>query len=104
MGLIIPILFGIILPSSDTTNAGSITNFFKDLQFENLNIDALELLGNNPLQQYAGDMNFLSEEKIDSIKAYSKYYIPTEVSIQDTIIMETTKGLVKLIYLKILMY
>ena len=41
---------------------------------------------------------FLTKERIDSIKTKAKNFIPQEVSKRDTIIIETTKGTLKLIY------
>ena len=49
-----------------------------------------------PLKEYAGENNHITKNQIDSIKLVAKNYIPSEVSALDTIIIETTKGIIKL--------
>ena len=69
------ISFSIIYSSSDTSKVDLKTDYFKDLKLKKLDIDPMELLSKDQLKKYAGDMAFLSKEKIDSIKMNSKNYI-----------------------------
>ena len=74
------------------------TDFFKNLKLDKININAQDVLTLQPLKKYAGQYDHISASKIDSIKEAAYNFIPTEISNNDTIIIETTKGTMKLQY------
>ena len=92
MILIYFILFNITFSISDSSKVEfpNLKNLKLDLG--NL-IDIKKGLKNNLNQE-----SFLNKKSIDSIKTVAKKYIPTEISKNDTILIETTKGFIKLIY------
>ena len=92
---IIIILFNIILANPDSTNVNQGSNYFKNLKLKNMNLDPKGLLNTSSI---ASKGIFLTKERIDSIKIKAKNFIPQEISKHDTIIIETTKGTLKLIY------
>jgi len=74
------------------------TDYFKGLKLDKININAKEVLTLQPLKKYAGQYDYINSTKIDSIKQIAYDFIPTEISNNDTIIIETTKGMLKLQY------
>ena len=92
---IIIILFNIILANPDSANVNQGSNYFKNLKLKNMNLDPKGLLNTSSITSKG---IFLTKERIDSIKIKAKDFIPKEVSKHDTIIIETTKGTLKLIY------
>ena len=74
------------------------TDYFKNLKLDKINIKAEDVLTLQPLKQYAGQYDYITSAKIDSIKQAANNFIPTSTSNNDTIIIETTKGMMKLQY------
>ena len=74
------------------------TDYFKGLKLDKININAKEVLTLQPLKKYAGQYDYINSTRIDSIKQMAYDFIPTEISNNDTIIIETTKGMLKLQY------
>jgi len=72
------------------------TDFFKNLKLNPVDIELEDILTVQPLKQYAGENSHITKNQIDSIKLVAKNYIPSEVSALDTIVIETTKGIIKL--------
>ena len=72
------------------------TDFFKNLKLNPVDIELEDILTVQPLKQYAGENSHITKNQIDSIKLVAKNYIPSEVSALDTIVIETTKGTIKL--------
>ena len=89
------ILFCLIFSQSDSVPKAIISDYFKDLKLKNLQLDPKDILNSQSLFQ---DHLFLSNRQVDSIKLEVKNFIPKPVSKQDTIIMETNKGTLKLVY------
>ena len=71
------------------------SDFFKNLKLENLQLDARDLLNSKAAFQ---DDLYLSGRQIDSIKLEAKKFIPQPISEKDTIIIATNLGTMKLIY------
>ena len=93
---IVIILFNIFLFAElDSMKTYRNSNYFKDLKLKNLNFDPRDLLNSNAI---GNNGIFLTKKQIDSIKIDTKKFIPKAVSKKDTIIIETTKGSLKLIY------
>jgi len=83
---------------SDSNNDKKITNFFDSTEFDMPDFDLEEVIIIRPSK---GEFNpnkskSITKEQIDSIKNVAKDFIPTEVSALDTIIIETTEGIIKL--------
>tara|TARA_X000001036_G_scaffold103421_2_gene96684 strand:- start:6990 stop:7886 length:897 start_codon:yes stop_codon:yes gene_type:complete len=74
------------------------TDYFKGLKLDKININAKDVLTLQPLKKYAGEYDYITSTKIDSIKKIAYDFIPSEISNNDTIIIETTKGMLKLQY------
>ncbi len=74
------------------------TDYFKDFNLGKLNIEAKDILTLQPLKQFAGDYNYITQSKIDSIVNNAYLYEPSPISNNDTIFIETTKGTIKLQY------
>ena len=74
------------------------SEYFKDFNLGKLNIEAKDILTLQPLKQFAGDYNYISQSKIDSIVNNAYLYEPSPISNNDTIFIETTKGTIKLQY------
>ena len=92
---IIIISFNIILANSDSTDIIHNSNYFKNLKLKNINLNPESLLNTAAI---TSNGIFLIKKEIDSIKTKARNFIPQEVSKHDTIIIETTKGTLKLIY------
>ena len=73
------------------------TDYFKGLKLDKININTKEVL-TQPSKKYAGQYDYINSTRIDSIKQIAYDFIPTEISNNDTIIIETTKGMLKLQY------
>ncbi len=86
-----------LFAQSDSSEVPANTNYFKDLNLK-LDLNTKQILPKNPESKYPGFKRKVSSATIDSIQAVSKNYIPTTPSLNDTIIMETTKGTIKLKY------
>ena len=74
------------------------SDYFKDFNLGKLNIEAKDILTLQPLKQFAGDYNYITQSKIDSIVNNAYLYEPSPISNNDTIFIETTKGTIKLQY------
>ena len=74
------------------------SDYFKDFNLGKLNIEAKDILTLQPLKQFAGDYNYITKSKIDSIVNNAYLYEPSPISNNDTIFIETTKGTIKLQY------
>ncbi len=74
------------------------SDYFKDLNLGKLNIEAKDILISQPLKQFTGDFNYITQSKIDSIVDNARLYEPSLISNNDTIFIETTKGTIKLQY------
>jgi len=72
------------------------TDFFKDLKFKPVELELNDILTRQPLKKYTGQNSYITQNQIDSIKLVAKNYTPSEISLQDTIVIETTKGTLKL--------
>ena len=70
--------------------------FTKGHQLKPLNMNIKKLISEESLKQISMNMNFLSSSAIDSIKLTAKNYIPTDVSDNDIVVMETSKGIIKI--------
>ena len=74
------------------------TDYFKDLKLNKINIKAEDVLTLHPLKQYTGQYDYITTNRIDSIKQVASNFVPTEISSNDTIVIKTTKGTIKLQY------
>ncbi|MAM98939.1 MAG: hypothetical protein CMF91_03520 [Candidatus Marinimicrobia bacterium] len=74
------------------------SDYFKDFNLGKLNIEAKDILTLQPLKQFAGDYNYITQSTIDSIVNNAYLYEPSPISNNDTIFIETTKGTIKLQY------
>ena len=91
------IIISLLFSESDSSKVTTKTNYFKDLDLK-IELDPKEILPKDPAQKYAGTYSNITTVSIDSIKNIAKNYIPTPVNHNDIIIMETTKGTIKLKY------
>jgi len=72
------------------------TDFFKDLKFKPVDLELDDILTRQPLKEYTGQNSYITKNQIESIKLVAKNYTPSKISLQDTIVIETTKGTLKL--------
>ena len=71
------------------------SNYFKNLKLKTLKMNPEDILNTQSVGQ---DKLFLSQRQIDSIKVISQEFTPSPVSEKDTILIQTSKGAMKLIY------
>ena len=91
--VIISFLFGV----SDSNKVITKTNYFDNLDLK-IKLNPRDILPKAAADKYAGVSSAISDELIDSIKLNAKNYIPTKISNNDIITIETSKGIMKLRY------
>ena len=89
------IILSFIFCSLDSSKNHIPSNYFKNLKLKTLKMNPEDILNTQSIGQ---DKLFLSQRQIDSIKVISQKFIPSPVSEKDTILIETNKGAMKLIY------
>jgi len=72
------------------------TDYFKGLKLKTVALELDDILAKEPLKKYTGQNSHITQNQIDSIRLVAKNYIPSEISLLDTIVIETTKGTIKL--------
>ena len=98
MNIFLSLLFSFLFSISDSDSIKLKTNYFDNLKLNNLNLNVEDIFPKSSLKEYAGDFDYLSSSEIDSIKEAAKYFNPSPVASNDTIIIETTKGTIKIEY------
>ena len=88
--------YKVLHQENDTVKVKS--DYFKNLKLKSLDLKVEDLLPKSSLKEYSGESNSISSIMIDSIKIAAREFIPSKVSSNDTIVIETSKGTIKLQY------
>ena len=91
------IIISLLFCSSDSNRVVTKNNYFNNLDLK-LNLNPRDILPKYAADKYAGVSNAISDNLIDTIKVNAKEYTPSVVSSDDIIVMETSKGVIKLKY------
>lgn len=90
---IIIFLFSVLLSKNPIPDS---TISFKGHKLDPLNMNIKNLISQDALRDAGMNFEFLSSIQIDSVKLAAKDYIPSAVSGNDIVIMETSKGIMKI--------
>ena len=90
---IIIFLFSVLLSKNAIPDTAIFT---KGYELKPLNMNIKQLINEEALKEISMNLEFLSSNQIDSIKLVAKDYTPSDVGVNDIVVMETNKGIMKI--------